>query len=99
MGIIVREAFMKGELFKFAKEANIHDNALVAHAEMKWIFTHEGITTLVYGSGKPHHVEDALKLVDNLEMTEEEEDVIRRIKQTEGYKKYESKKTQEFLEL
>lgn len=99
MGVIVREAFMKGNLFDFAKEANIENNTLVAHAAMKWLLSNNEVTTLVYGSGKPHHVEDALKLVDHLEMTEEEEQVIYFIKQTEGYKAFEMQKTKEFLKL
>lgn len=97
--IFTREAFMKGNLFQFAKEANIENKMLVAHAAMKWLLAHDEITTMVYGSGKPHHVEDALHLVDNLKMTEEEERVIYDIKQTEGYKVYEQNKSKEFLGL
>jgi predicted aldo/keto reductase-like oxidoreductase len=99
MGIITRETFMKGNLFHFAKEANIENKTLVAHAAMKWQLGHNDVNMLVYGSDKPNHVEDAMKLVENLKMTEEEEQIISLIKKTKGYKEFEQKKTKEFLEL
>jgi len=99
MGIITRESFMKGNLYHFAKEANIENNTLVCHAAIKWLLAQDEIITMVYGSDKPNHVEDALKLVENLKMTEEEEQVISLIKNTNGFKEYEQKKTKEFLDL
>lgn len=99
MGVIAREAFMKGNLFNFAREANIENKTLVAHAAMKWLLSHDEITAMVYGSDKTNHVEDAFKLVEDLKMTDEEEHAIYLIKQTKGYKEYEQNKTHEFLEL
>jgi aryl-alcohol dehydrogenase-like predicted oxidoreductase len=96
MNVTAREAFMKGELFHFAAEAGITDRTLAAHAAMKWLLNHEEIGALVYGTGKPHHLEDALKLMDNLDMTEEESLAIDRIKETAGYKAYKARKDAEF---
>ena len=98
MGVITREAFMKGALYHFAKEAGITDKTLLTHAAAKWVFSHDEVTTMVYGSGKAHHVEDILKLGSNLEMTEEEAILIERIRQTEGFKKYQANKDLEFFQ-
>ena len=97
IGVIAREAFMKGELFHMSKEAGIEDKTLLAHAAMKWVMNNPEVVSLVYGSGKPHHVEDALQLAADPTMTEEEAALIEKIKQTEGYKKYYETKTAQFL--
>lgn len=98
IAVVAREAYMKGELFQFAEEAGITDRTLTAHAAMKWLLTHKAVSSLVYGSGKPHHVEDALELMDHLEMSETEADIIRRIQQTPGFLAYQARKTTEFLQ-
>jgi len=37
MRVVVREAFIKGVLFRLGREAGLHDEALLARAAMKWI--------------------------------------------------------------
>ena len=96
MGVITREAFMKGALYHFADEAGITDKTLLTHAALKWVFSHEEVTTTVYGSGKAHHVEDILKLGDSEPMTEEEAKLLDRVRETEGWKQYHLQK-QEML--
>ena len=98
IGVIAREVFMKGQLFHFASEAGITDRTLVAHAAMKWLLAHDEITSLVYGSGKPHHLEDAFQLMDHLEITDEESLIIEKIMETSGYKAYEQQKAEEFFQ-
>jgi aryl-alcohol dehydrogenase-like predicted oxidoreductase len=98
MGVVAREAFMKGALFEMAKEANIEDKTLLAHAAMKWVFSFDEVTTIVYGTGKVSHLEDSVSILDNLSMSEEELDLIHRIKGTSLFKEYESAKNKEFLQ-
>lgn len=98
MGVTTREAFMKGELFHFAREAGITDYTMLAHAAIKWVLAHKEVTSLVYGSGKARHVADVLDLVDDLEMTEQEAEAIEKIRQTEGFRSYQARKDQEFLQ-
>ena len=98
VGVIAREAFMKGELFHFAKEAGIEDKTTLAHAAMKWVLSHPEVVSLVYGSGKPHHVEDALQVAQNPAMTPEEAALIEKIRQTDGFHTYESNKTRQFFD-
>lgn len=98
VGVIAREAFMKGELFHFAKEAGVEDKTLLAHAAMKWVYTHPEVVSLVYGSGKPAHVEDAFKLTQDIAMTPQEEALIETIRLTPGFQAYESDKLQQFYD-
>jgi aryl-alcohol dehydrogenase-like predicted oxidoreductase len=98
LGFISREAFMKGALFNMAKEANISDTETLAHAALKWCFTFDEVTTVVYGTGDVKHLLSALKIVDDLELTEVESELIERIKETELFREYEAQKTAEFLD-
>jgi predicted aldo/keto reductase-like oxidoreductase len=98
MGVITREAFMKGALYHFADEAGITDKTALTHAAAKWVFSHGEVSAMVYGSGKAHHVEDILTLVDDLEMTDTEAALIERIRATEGFRKYQSDKDREFMQ-
>jgi len=96
MAVFAREAYMKGELFHFAAEAGITDRGLAARAAMKWLLSFQDVSCLVYGTGKAAHLESALKLLDNLEMSEEELQAIEKIKLTQGFQAYAQRKTAEF---
>ena len=96
MEIIAREVFLKGNSFHFAAEAGIENRALVANATMKWLFAHKEVASLIYGTDNPNCLENALKLMDNLKMSEQESEVIAKIKQTKGFVEVERAKALEF---
>lgn len=98
LGVVVREAFMKGALFEMAKEAGIENKTLLAHAAMKWVYSFDEVSTIVYGTGKASHLYDSASILDNLAMSDEEQNLIRLIMQTELFKSYEAKKNDEFLQ-
>lgn len=96
MGVITREAYMKGALFKMAKEAGLTDISIVANAALKWCLSHEVVNSVVYGTGKVPHLRSAVNVLDTGPLTEEEYEVINRIKETKLFKDFEAKKTAEF---
>lgn len=98
MGVVTREAFMKGSLFEMAKEAGIENKTMLAHAAMKWIFSFDEVSTIVYGTGKAEHLYDSASILENLSMSEEEQKLLDAIKATELFKTYEAKKNDEFLQ-
>jgi len=98
MGVVAREAFMKGALFEMAKEAGIENKTLLAHAAMKWVFSFNEVSTIVYGTGKAEHLYDSASILDDLQMSEEEQNLIEAIKRTDLFKTYEIKKNEEFLQ-
>ena len=95
LGVISREAFMKGGLFKMASEAGIGDTGRLARAALKWCLSHEEVTTVVYGSGNTDHLVNALKVLDDVRMGDE--DLIEKIKQTPLYGAYEEEKAKAFF--
>ena len=97
MGVITREAFMKGRLFKIADAIGFTDKPTLARAAMKWCLNHEEVSALVYGTGKIKHLLDAVNTVNNLKITDEEQAAIDTIRQTQLFKEFEAEKTREFL--
>jgi aryl-alcohol dehydrogenase-like predicted oxidoreductase len=98
LGFISREAFMKGALFQMAREAGISDTETLARAALKWCFTFDEVTTVVYGTGNVKHLEGALEIVDDLELSDRETELIEQIKTTTLFTEFESRKTAEFLQ-
>ena len=97
LGVITREAYMKGKLFKIADEIGFTDKPKLAKAALKWCLAHDEVTTVVYGTGKVNHLLDALSILDNLKMTEEDLAIIEQIKQSNLFKEFETQKNSEFI--
>ncbi len=97
--IISREAFMKGTLFEMGKEVGLTDRTRLAQIGIKWNLSHAEVTTVVIGTNHPNHFISNLEVLENLNITEEEEQVITNIKTSRLYKAYEERKTKEFFEL
>jgi len=96
LGVITREAYMKGQLFKMAKEANLTNISIIANTALKWCLSHEAVNSVVYGTGKVPHLKSAANVFDAGPLTKEENEVIRKIQKTKLYKDFETKKTAEF---
>lgn len=98
MGVITREAFMKGEFFKMAEEAGYTDKTELAQLALKWNLSHPEATSVIVGTGNPDHLSKDLEILDDMELSEKENRIIREIKSTETYKQYEDEKLKEFFE-
>lgn len=97
LGVISREAFMKGKLFYMANEAEYHEKTRLAQAALKWCLSHAEVSTVVYGTGKVKNLLSAVKVVDDLQINEEDQMIIEKIKETLMFKEFESIKTAEFF--
>lgn len=96
--IISREAFMKGALFEMGKEVGLTDRTRLARIGIKWNLLHPAVTSVVIGTNNPNHFIANLEVLENLNITEAEEQVITTIKTSSLYKAYEKRKTEEFFE-
>jgi aryl-alcohol dehydrogenase-like predicted oxidoreductase len=98
MGIIAREAFFKGELFRIGGSIGIDDRALLARVAMKWLATQRP-DTLIVG------VDDAAQLIANAKALQtpafdaEEQATFDLLRRAPKFMHYESAKRREFLEL
>jgi aryl-alcohol dehydrogenase-like predicted oxidoreductase len=97
-GVIAREAFFKGELFRIGASIGIDDRALLARVAMKWVAAQRP-DTLIVG------VDDAEQLMANARAFETpdfdaaEQAAIDRLKRAPKFMHYETIKQREFLEL
>jgi aryl-alcohol dehydrogenase-like predicted oxidoreductase len=57
---------------KMAKGAGIKNKTLLAHAAMKWVFSFDEASTIVYGTRKAEHLNDSASILDDLKLSEEE---------------------------
>lgn len=97
MGIICREAYMKGKLFKMAEEVGLTEKSKVANAALKWCLSFNEVTTVVYGTGKVDNLINAIKVLNNPQITDEDAYIIEQIKKSSLFKEFEAVKTAEFL--
>ncbi|MDR3074328.1 MAG: aldo/keto reductase [Deltaproteobacteria bacterium] len=97
LGVIIREAFMKGDLFKMAKEADV-DRGQAAEAALRWILSRKGVDMVIYGTGKANHLLDVCRSLDT-PFTPDDEAVLDKIRQTAMFKKYETRRIDEFKGL
>ena len=97
LGIIGREAFMKGKLFTMADEAGCTDKTALARAALKWCLARNEVSTVVYGTGKANNLLSAARAVDDLRLTDEELAMITAIRGTQTFKEFEAQKSKEFV--
>jgi predicted aldo/keto reductase-like oxidoreductase len=97
LGVITREAFMKGELFKMGGEVGLTDRRRLSQIALKWNLSHEEVTTVVVGTGNPAHLREHLSVLNNLELTDEEKSIIEKVKASPIYRAYNERKRKEFF--
>jgi predicted aldo/keto reductase-like oxidoreductase len=98
LAVISREAFMKGELFKMGDEVGLKDRSQLADIALKWNLSHEEVTTVVVGTNNPSHLIKNLEVLKDLKLTDEERQIIEKIKTSSLYRAYEERKTREFFQ-
>lgn len=96
-GVISREAFMKGELFKMGEEVGVGERGLLSRVALKWNLAHPEVTTVIVGTNNPSHLMANLEVLKNLELTPEEQAIIEKVKSSSICQSYESRKSKEFF--
>jgi len=96
--IISREAFMKGALFQMGAEVGVTDRSQLAAIGIKWNLSHEEVTTVVVGTNNPDHLKKNLEVIHDLGLSDEEHEIINKIKTSSLYKAYEESKNREFFD-
>jgi aryl-alcohol dehydrogenase-like predicted oxidoreductase len=98
LGVVTREAFMKGALFKMADEVGWKDRSRLALAALRWNLSQIGVTTVVVGTNNPDHLTANLKLLEAPELSRADRETIEGIKASRLFRAYEDQKLAEFFE-
>jgi predicted aldo/keto reductase-like oxidoreductase len=99
LGVISREAFMKGQLFHMADEIGFSDRSKLAQIALKWNLSHEAVSTVVVGTNNSEHLKKNLSVFDNLKLTDEDINIIEAMKTSKIYQTYEKNKLSEFYQV
>ena len=100
MGIIAREAYLKGQLFRaIAPEMGLTDVSQLANAAFKWCYQNQA-DIVVYGTGKVKNLQNAARIVSGeLSLSTEEEDLLDAARRTQAWKSYKAQKDRQFAGL
>jgi len=97
LGVITREVFLKGELYKMGEEAGIADRGRLSKVALKWNLSHPEVTTVLVGTNNPEHLLRNLETLESLEWTQEDRKILDRMKRTNRFKEFDDRKTKEFF--
>ena len=96
MAVFAREAFMKGALFKMGEDVGLLDRNNLAQVALKWVLDQQEVTAVMVGVETPEQLENNLQVLDNLELSSEEQDIIAQLKTSPTYVTYAGQKAQQF---
>jgi aryl-alcohol dehydrogenase-like predicted oxidoreductase len=99
LGVFVREAFMKAELFRMCQEAGLEDRARVAAAALRWCLAHGEVTSLTVGTNNPEHLRANLAVLERPTLDDTDLGLIARLRRTPTFAAYEQRKRREWFEL
>jgi aryl-alcohol dehydrogenase-like predicted oxidoreductase len=96
MRVVVREAFIKGVLFRLAKEAGIGDDGLIASAGMKWLASRPGIDSVIMGPDTAEHLRDNLRAFHNTKLDDAENAALEKLRAHPSFVALKKQKDEEF---
>jgi aryl-alcohol dehydrogenase-like predicted oxidoreductase len=97
LGVIVREAFFKGELFAIAAECGIDDRAAVARVALKWV-AQQRPDCIIVGVDNAAQLRANAAALETIEHTPAEAALLEQLRATPKFRAYERSKTNEFME-
>lgn len=86
MAVLARELFMKSRVFAIAEEAGFPDRNAVAAMAMRWVLSNANVTSAVLGVRSVEQLEENLKVLNSLELNEEEQHMLEAMESTTLYK-------------
>ena len=94
--VVIREAFIKGVLFRLGREAGIDDDALLARAAMKWIGSRPGVDTVIIGADTDAHFRDNLRAFEARSLDDAETAVLDKLRAHPAFAALQKQKRDEF---
>lgn len=79
MGVFAREAFVKGRWFEISQQAGLTDRNRLAQVAIKWILSHEEVTTVAVGMDSPEQLKSNLEVVKDTTLNEEDQAILRQV--------------------
>lgn len=97
MHVVVREAYIKGVLFRLGRDAGITDDGLLARAAMKWIGSRPGVNTVIIGANTPEHFRENMQAFLQPTLDQNESDVLEKLRAWPAFQALAKQKHDEFV--
>ena len=97
MAVVTREVFLKGGLFKMAEEAGITDRDLLTRITLKWNLSIDKVTTAIVGVDDSRQLLNAISILDEPALTDEESGILDALRATEAYRTIAEQKNKGFF--
>jgi aryl-alcohol dehydrogenase-like predicted oxidoreductase len=96
MAVFAREAFMKGTLFQIGEDIGMTDKNELAQLALKWVLALPEVTAVMVGVETPGQLENNLQVLDNMELTAEDQASIDLMQNSPTYKTYVAARDKQF---
>ncbi len=96
MRVVVREAYIKGVLFRLGREAGINDDVLLARAAMKWLGGRPGVDTVIIGADNKEQFVANVGAFENPALDGAETAVLEKLKAHPSFVALRKQKLEEF---
>ncbi len=98
MGVFAREAFVKGRWFEIGQQAGITDRSQLAQVAIKWVLSHQEVTTVVVGMDNPEQMESNLAVLEDIALDEEDQAILRQVQTVPLYQEVQNQKASSFMQ-
>jgi aryl-alcohol dehydrogenase-like predicted oxidoreductase len=95
--VVVREAYLKGVLFRLGREAGIADDALLARAAMNWLASRPGLNAVIVGADTAEHFRDNVRAFETPTLDEAETAVLEKLRTHPSFIALQKQKHDEFV--
>jgi aryl-alcohol dehydrogenase-like predicted oxidoreductase len=99
MAVLVRECFMKGELFHMGDEVGLADRSRLAQTALKWCLTREGVTAAMVGSHDRAQMASNLRVLEDLGWSQEDQEIVDHLRTSTRFQQYRESRRHGFLEI
>ena len=97
LGILLRECFMKGELFHMGDQVGLTNRASLARVALKWNLNQRGATLAMVGAKDTDQMASNLQVLEDLTLNPEDLGTIKRLKSSSHFQAYRQQRRQAFL--
>ncbi|HKI99362.1 MAG TPA: aldo/keto reductase [bacterium] len=98
MGVVAREAYLKGALFPMGEEAGLADRTALARAALRWVLGVPELTCIVLGAATPEHLQANLAVLDAPTPDDADRALLERLRATPRFDAYAAQKQREFAD-
>lgn len=98
LGVVAREAFLKGALFPLGEAAGVTDRGALAAAALRWVLAVPELTCCVLGAATPEHLRASLAVLARPALSDDDRALLERVLATPEAQATLAQKAREFAD-